>query len=85
MRLRATRPMTVQLPALSLTIEVMQGEELRTEVSAKFRRDSLTRELTDAGFAVQHWWTDPDERFGLVLAQVVDPMSGSSAVRLPLR
>jgi L-histidine N-alpha-methyltransferase len=85
MRLRATRPMTVQLPALSLTIEFMQGEELRTEVSAKFRRDSLTRELTDAGFAVQHWWTDPDERFGLVLAQVVDPMSGSSAVRLPLR
>lgn len=69
MRLRATRPMTVQLPALPLTVAFTEGEEIRTEISAKFRRDGLARELRAAGFALRHWWTDPDQRFSLSLAE----------------
>jgi L-histidine N-alpha-methyltransferase len=69
MRLRATRPMTVRLPAVDLTVEFAAGEELRTEVSAKFRRRGLVRELAAAGFAVRHWWTDPDQRFSLSLCE----------------
>ena len=76
MRLRATRAMTVRLPALALTVDFAAGEELRTEISAKFHRAGLTRELTAAGFTVRRWWADPDERFGLVLAQ-----AGSGAER----
>jgi L-histidine Nalpha-methyltransferase len=68
MRLRATRPMTVHLPAIGLTVEFTAGEELRTEVSAKFRREGLATELRAAGFAVRHWWTDRDQRFSLTLA-----------------
>jgi len=71
MRLRATRAMTVRLPAADLTVRFAAGEELRTEVSAKFRRAGLTRELASAGFAVRHWWTDPDQRFSLSLSQAV--------------
>ena len=71
MRLRATRPMSVRLPAVDLAIEFATGEQLRTEISAKFRRTGLVRELRTAGFAPRRWWTDPAGRFSLSLAQAV--------------
>jgi L-histidine N-alpha-methyltransferase len=71
MRLRASRPMAVRLPALDLTVTFGEGEELRTEVSAKFRRDGLTGELAGAGFEVRRWWTDAARRFSLSLAEAV--------------
>jgi L-histidine N-alpha-methyltransferase len=71
MRLRATRPMRVNLPALDLAVEFADREELRTEISAKFRRDGLTEELAEAGFAVRHWWTDAAGRFSLSLSEAV--------------
>lgn len=68
MRLRARRAMTVQIPALGMRVQFAEGEQMRTEVSAKFRRDGLGAELLAAGFTDQLWWTDPDHRFALVLA-----------------
>ena len=44
------------------------GEEMRTEVSAKFRRAGVEAELAAAGLAMRSWWTDPGERFGLSLS-----------------
>jgi L-histidine N-alpha-methyltransferase len=69
MRLRATRAMAVRLPELGLTVEFAAGEEIRTEVSAKFRRPGLTAELAAAGFVVRRWWTDAARRFSLTLAE----------------
>jgi L-histidine Nalpha-methyltransferase len=69
MRLQARRVVTVQVPALGMTVQYTQGEQMRTEVSTKFRRAGLGAELLAAGFADQLWWTDPDERFALVLAE----------------
>ncbi|QSB15683.1 L-histidine N(alpha)-methyltransferase [Natronosporangium hydrolyticum] len=69
MRLRAARAMSVTLPAIGVTIEFATGEELRTEISAKFRRDLLAEELAAAGFNLRHWWTDPAGRFSLSLAE----------------
>ncbi|HEX5740241.1 MAG TPA: L-histidine N(alpha)-methyltransferase [Pilimelia sp.] len=71
MRLRARRAMTVAIPAVDLAVSFAAGEELRTEVSAKFRRVGVERELGAAGFALAHWWTDPDGLFGVSLAQAV--------------
>ncbi len=68
MRLRARRAMTVRLPGIGMTVHYAEGEEMRTEVSGKFRREGLGAELAHAGFADQMWWTDPDDRFALVLA-----------------
>ncbi|MBV9730785.1 MAG: L-histidine N(alpha)-methyltransferase [Pseudonocardiales bacterium] len=68
MRLRARRAMTVRLSAVGMTVRYAKGEEMRTEVSGKFRREGLGAELVDAGFAEQTWWTDPDDRFAVVLA-----------------
>jgi L-histidine Nalpha-methyltransferase len=69
MRLRATSPQTVRLPAIDLTAEFASGEEMRTEISAKFRREGVARELAAAGFTLDRWWTDGQGRFGLSLAR----------------
>ncbi|MFJ9444047.1 L-histidine N(alpha)-methyltransferase [Kitasatospora sp. NPDC101235] len=68
MRLRSLRTQTVKIPALDLPVHFTRGEELRTEVSAKFRRERVAGELAVAGLRLSHWWTDPEGRFGLSLA-----------------
>ncbi|SEO14022.1 dimethylhistidine N-methyltransferase [Actinacidiphila rubida] len=68
MRLRARTAQTVKIPDLDLSLDFAQAEDLRTELSCKFRRESLTRELHEGGFTVRHWWTDSEERFALLLA-----------------
>jgi L-histidine N-alpha-methyltransferase len=68
MRLRATRPMRVEIRALGLTVAFEDGEEMRTEISAKFRRQGVADELGVAGFEVTRWYTDPAGDFGLTLA-----------------
>ncbi len=71
MRLRAERAQAVHLKRLDLRLLFATGEELRTEVSAKFRRYGVTAELAAAGFAVKQWWTDRAGRFGVTAAQAV--------------
>ncbi|MFE9768712.1 L-histidine N(alpha)-methyltransferase [Streptomyces sp. NPDC005808] len=68
MRLRSRAAQTVKLPALDLTVDFTDGEELRTEISAKFRQDSIRGELASAGFELAHWWTDKEGRFALSLS-----------------
>lgn len=72
MRLRATRPMHVQIPPLGLSVDFTEGEQLRTEISAKFRKDGIATELSDAGFTMHNWWTDTAGRFGLSLSRAGD-------------
>jgi L-histidine N-alpha-methyltransferase len=69
MRLRARTAMRVPIRDLDLTVSFAAGEELRTEVSAKFRRDGVERELAAAGFRLQNWWTDPRGLFAVSLAR----------------
>ncbi|MEU5530409.1 L-histidine N(alpha)-methyltransferase [Micromonospora chersina] len=67
MRLRAEHPVRVHV--LDLEVGFAAGEELRTEVSAKFRPEGIARELAAAGFVRQEFWTDPDGLFGVSLAR----------------
>jgi L-histidine N-alpha-methyltransferase len=69
MRLRATRAMRVRLAALDLDVTFAAGEELHTEVSAKFTRTRVEAELTEAGFELTRWLTDPDGLFAVSLAR----------------
>jgi L-histidine N-alpha-methyltransferase len=68
MRLRAASAQTVRVGGLELTVEFAGGEEMRTEVSAKFHRDGVRAELAAAGLALESWWTDPAGQFGLSLS-----------------
>ncbi|BCJ73183.1 histidine N-alpha-methyltransferase [Catellatospora sp. IY07-71] len=72
MRLRALRDMRVEVPALELEVGFRAGEEIRTEISAKFDRHRVEAELAKAGFAAEHWWTDPQGRFAVTLARAVE-------------
>jgi L-histidine N-alpha-methyltransferase len=69
MRLRASRAMTVDVRGLDLTVCFDEGEELRTEVSAKFRPARVATELAEAGFTMTKWWTDEAGSFGVSLSQ----------------
>jgi L-histidine N-alpha-methyltransferase len=69
MRLRSTAAAQVTLSEINLDIVLKPGEEIRTEISAKFRRQRIDRELAGAGFTVDAWWTDPAGRFALTLAR----------------
>jgi L-histidine N-alpha-methyltransferase len=71
MRLVAQRAMTVTVAELDLTVEFAAGEEMRTEVSAKFRRDGVRETLAESGFTVVGSWSDPEERMALTLATAV--------------
>ncbi|MFJ8791870.1 L-histidine N(alpha)-methyltransferase [Streptomyces sp. NPDC102462] len=68
MRLRARTAQTVKIPALDLAVDFAAGEELRTEVSAKFREAGVAAELAAAGLESTHWWTDTEGRFALSLS-----------------
>ncbi|MBV7694518.1 L-histidine N(alpha)-methyltransferase [Streptomyces sp. TRM70350] len=70
MRLRSRTAQTVKIPSLDLAVDFAAGEELRTEVSAKFRKEGVRAELASAGLELSHWWTDGEGRFALSLSTV---------------
>jgi len=67
MRLRSTAEQTVRIEALELEIEFADGEDIHTEISAKFTREGFEAELYEAGFLTTAMWEDP-EGFLLTLA-----------------
>ncbi|WP_326685874.1 MULTISPECIES: L-histidine N(alpha)-methyltransferase [unclassified Streptomyces] len=68
MRLRARTALTVKIRALGSSVDFKAGEELRTEISAKFRPEGLRTELAAAGWRTVRCWTDARDRFALSLA-----------------
>ena len=68
MRLRAQGAQMVRVQELDLQVEFADGEEMRTEISAKFRRERVETELAAAGLALAAWWTDPGGDFALSLS-----------------
>jgi L-histidine N-alpha-methyltransferase len=58
----------VKIPALDLAVHFAVGEEIRTEVSAKFRQEGVRGELSAAGLELTGWWTDEAGRFALSLS-----------------
>jgi L-histidine N-alpha-methyltransferase len=67
MRLRSLRDQRVRVSRLDLEVSFARGEEMRTEISAKFRRDKLEREAAAAGLTVSRWWTDQAGDYALSL------------------
>ena len=68
MRLRSTAAQAVHVRALDLEVQFAAGEELSTEISAKFRRARVETELAAAGLSLREWWTDDVSDFALSLA-----------------
>jgi L-histidine N-alpha-methyltransferase len=70
MRLRARREHTTLVRDLDLSVHFDAGEELRTEISAKFTPARLERDLSAAGLRLVRWLTDPEQLFALTLSQL---------------
>jgi L-histidine Nalpha-methyltransferase len=69
-RLRSLVDQTVRLDGLDLTVRFAAGEEMRTEISAKFTREGLEGIYRDAGLRPDGWFTDGAEDYALSLASV---------------
>jgi L-histidine N-alpha-methyltransferase len=57
----------VTIADLGIAVAFAEGEKLHTEISAKFRAEGLTAELTAAGFDPVRFWTDAAGEFSLSL------------------
>ncbi|MFF1695603.1 L-histidine N(alpha)-methyltransferase [Streptomyces sp. NPDC058257] len=68
MRLRSLAAQTVKIPALDLAVDFDRHEEMRTEISAKFREEGVRSDLSSADLKLTHWWTDERARFALSLS-----------------
>ena len=65
MRLRANGAQHVRIEGANLEVTFADGEEIRTEISAKFTRAAIERELAAAGLVLDRFFTDDGELFGL--------------------
>jgi L-histidine N-alpha-methyltransferase len=69
LRLRSVEPQKVRLGSLDLDLDLGEGEELRVEISTKFRPERVDEELTAAGFETPTLWTDDAGLYALALAR----------------
>lgn len=85
MRLRARTDAVVKIRALDLVVPFAAGEEILTEISAKFRQEGVRGELASAGLELTQWWTDRAGRFAVSLsvaaATAEDQVRGAGEVR----
>ena len=69
MRLRATVAQDVTLADAGISVHFDEGEDLLTEISAKFSPEGIEGELTAAGFVIEGVWGADDGEFLLTLAR----------------
>ena len=69
MRLRANGAQEVRIEGADLELTFHDGEQMRTEISAKFTRDAVQRELAGAGLHLDDFFTDENGLFGLAVAR----------------
>jgi L-histidine Nalpha-methyltransferase len=69
MRLKARRELSANVRGLDLEVRFAEGEEMRTEISAKFTPERLEGDLAAAGLELAHWMTDPEGLFALTLSR----------------
>jgi gamma-glutamyl hercynylcysteine S-oxide synthase len=81
MRLRANGAQSVRIEGADLELTFEDGEEIRTEISAKFTRDAVERELTGARFALDDFFTDERGMFGVALARPDGATQGEAPSR----
>jgi L-histidine N-alpha-methyltransferase len=71
MRLRARRDVTASVPVAGIELSLAPGDEIRTELSCKYTRESLAARLPGSGLALEKWITDPEHLFASALLRRV--------------
>jgi L-histidine N-alpha-methyltransferase len=78
MRLRSRVEQLVEIPTLGLSVTFAEGEEIRTEISAKFTRERLNADLAAAGLRQAGWYADPGANFAVSPSRPIRPRPGSN-------
>jgi L-histidine N-alpha-methyltransferase len=68
MRLRALEPSEVTLRDAGIAVRFARGDDILTEISAKFTPDTIEKELGAAGFVIDDMWGADEGEFLLTLA-----------------
>jgi L-histidine N-alpha-methyltransferase len=68
MWLRSSRRQKIRLRVLEMGVTLEAGEEIRTEISCKYTRESVMTMLRQAELELESWYTDSANAFGLALA-----------------
>jgi L-histidine Nalpha-methyltransferase len=68
MRLCSLDDVVVDVPGAGIEVAFDAGEEIRTEISAKFTPARVERELGEAGLRLEDLWTDDGGLFALSLS-----------------
>jgi L-histidine N-alpha-methyltransferase len=69
MRLVSQARQDVHLLALDLRLALAPGDEILTEISAKYDRPRVEHLLAASGFDLEAWYVDPENLFALSLAR----------------
>jgi len=73
MRLRSLDDVVVNVPGAGIEVPFDAGDEIRTEISAKFTPERVDGELAASGLALDELWTDDEDRFAVSLSSVASP------------
>jgi L-histidine N-alpha-methyltransferase len=68
MRLRALEPSEVTLRDAGIAVRFARGDDILTEISAKFTPETIEKELGAAGFVIDDMWGADEGEFLLTLA-----------------
>ena len=68
LRVRSETPQRVTIPGAGVVLDLAPGEEIRVEISTKFRVSKIAAELESVGLTVARIWTDDPADFALTLA-----------------
>ncbi len=67
MRLRARRSLEAHVPGAGMTLALQAGDEIRTELSCKYTRETFQARLGGTGLELERWITDPQGLFASAL------------------
>ena len=68
MHLRARRDVTWSIAGLGIVVPIEAGSTIRTEISCKFTRASVSAMYADAGLTLASWHEDPQGRYAVSVA-----------------
>jgi L-histidine N-alpha-methyltransferase len=67
MRLQARRSLAARIPMAGTTLALGAGDEIRTELSCKYTRETFQSRLGGTGLELERWVTDPQGLFASAL------------------
>jgi len=67
MRLVAERATSAKIRDVGATLVFQESDEIRTEISCKFTRETVLASALAAGLTIEGWYSDPENLFALAL------------------